>query len=117
MLCLKATGMDGALHGSSKTVACAERRGHSLKQPIPTNAPGEEDDVSDPRGVSVQIGLTSRAVVCAGWRAASFFTGLHPYCLCNTAEIALLVMSCFVLSFLFLPTSGGWLAGVGAAGK
>lgn len=63
MLCLKATGMDGPPHGSSKTVACAERRGHSLKQPIPTNAPGEGDHASDPRGVSVQIGLTSRAVV------------------------------------------------------
>lgn len=35
-------GMDGASHGSSKTVACAERRGHSLKQLIPTNSPLEE---------------------------------------------------------------------------
>ena len=42
MLCLKATGMDGASHGSSKTVACAEQRGHSLKQLIPANSPLEE---------------------------------------------------------------------------
>lgn len=78
MLCLKATGMDGALHGSSKTVACAERRGHSLKQPIPTNAPGEEDDVSDPRGVSVQIGLTSRAVVCSWLEGCVFLHWVTP---------------------------------------
>lgn len=42
MLYLKATGMDGASHGSSKTVACAERKGHSFKQLIPTNSPSEE---------------------------------------------------------------------------
>jgi len=66
MLCLKATGMDGASHGSSKTVACAERRGHSLKQLIPTNSPGERGRCVFSRtraGVSVQIGLTSRAVL------------------------------------------------------
>ena len=31
-----------ASRGSRKTVACAERRGHSLKQLIPTNSPLEE---------------------------------------------------------------------------